>query len=589
MMMKKIPSAFTIPFAALLVGGLFPSACLYASVSGPKVVSRALVSADVEAMMVAPEAADAPRMFMLLCDPGSTEDAFVRAGAYSAASNWWHVVAVASPSTGDEDRDFERLVAAYEAGVANGLSPRVFQTVATTDAGRRLESRFLSKARRPAPESRAFRSRKIDAWVDAVSADLRRKGRDKLALMFENCFPNTLDTTVRYRVTPDGDDDTFVITGDIPAMWLRDSAAQVWPYLALMDGDEPLRRMIRGVIRRQFACILLDPYANAFNDLPPEEAAEPGEVKDGVRVKKGVFERKYELDSLCYPIRLAYGYWKACGDASVFDGRWLAAMRAILAVMREQQHKESWDSSYFFARRAVCNNAVENKGRGRQVKPVGLVASSFRPSDDATQLPFLVPSNLMASGVLNQAAVILETVNHEDALASECRALMKEIDAALAKHAIREHPTAGRIWAFEVDGFGSAIFMDDANVPSLIAIPYFAAVPKDDPVYRATRAFVWSEENPWFFRGKAGEGIGGPHCGYGSIWPMSVILKGLTTDDPDEVRACLDQLARTDARTAFIHESHDRDDAEKYTRPWFAWANTLFGELVNRAYVRGWL
>lgn len=555
----------------------------------PGVVRSRLPAVDAEVSMLAPAAANEPRMFMLDCDPAASDAALGEAGAYAAASNWWHVVWVADPASGDETRDLARLVAAYEAGVKAGLSPRVFRTVAKTEAGRALESRFLARPMRPEPAARAFRSASVDAKVEAVASALRAKGRDKLALMFENCFPNTLDTTVRYRRTADGDDDTFVITGDIPAMWLRDSAAQVWPYLPVMKDDEPLRRMIRGVIRRQFACILLDPYANAFNDLPPEEAAEPGEMKDGVRVKRGVFERKYELDSLCYPVRLAYGYWTACGDASVFDGRWLAAVRAILGVMREQQHKRSWDSSYFFARKAVSNNAIENRGRGRQVKPVGLIASSFRPSDDATQLPFLVPSNLMAVDILRKAARILEEVNHDSALASECRALADEVDAALAKHAVREHPTAGRVWAFEVDGYGSALFMDDANVPSLVAVPYFTDVPADDPVYRATRAYVWSEQNPWFFRGRAGEGIGGPHCGYGSIWPMSVILKGLTTDDPAEALACLDQLVRTDARTAFIHESHDLDDAESYTRPWFAWANTLFGELVLRAFDRGWL
>ena len=555
------------------------------SAEGVEVVRRTLPASSGDVRMIAPAAANEPRMFMLDCDPGGSGDA----AAFAAASNWWHVVSVAAPSGGDADSDFARLGAAYEAGLAAGLSPRVFRTVAATAAGRELEARFLARPMRPAPGSRAFRSAAVDAKVAEVAAALRAKGSDKLALMFENCFPNTLDTKVRYRLTPDGDDDTFVITGDIPAMWLRDSAAQVWPYLAFAKEDEPLRRMIRGVLRRQFASILLDPYANAFNDLPPDEADRPGAVRDGVQVKKGVFERKYELDSLCYPIRLAYGYRAACGDDSVFDGRWLAAVRAILAVMREQQHKTAWDSSYFFARKAVSNNAVENRGRGRQVKPVGLVASSFRPSDDATQLPFLVPSNLMAVDVLRKAAEILEEVNREDALASECRALAGEIDAALAAHAVREHPTAGRIWAFEVDGYGSVLFMDDANVPSLIALPYFTSVPADDPIYRATRAFVWSEDNPWFFRGKAGEGIGGPHCGYGSIWPMSVILRGLTTDDPDEVRACLDQLVRTDARTAFIHESHDRDDAENYTRPWFAWANTLFGELVLKAYSKGWL
>ena len=527
-----------------------------------------------------PVAANEPRMYLLLCDPDVTERTLAAANVPAEVSNWWHVVYCADKSTGDAERDFRRLLRAYDAGVERGFSPRTFKTAAVTPSGKALERRFLGLPRRPKPEQRAFRSRAVDAKIAEVTAALRAKGRDKLALMFENCFPNTLDTTVCYRRGPDGEDETFVYTGDIHAMWLRDSAAQVWPYLRFVKEDEPLRRMIRGVVLKQFELIRLDPYANAFNDLPPDVAAQPGEMQSGVRVKKGVFERKYELDSLCYPIRLAHGYWKASGDASVFDARWLVTLRAILAVMREQQHKTSWKSSYFFARAAVCNNAIENGGWGRQVKPVGLVASSFRPSDDATQLPFLVPSNLMAADVLGKAAEIVGKVNGEAELAQECRTLKAEIEAAIERHAIREHPTAGRIYAFEVDGFGSALFMDDANVPSLIAIPYFTDCPKDDPVYRATRAYVWSEENPWFFCGKAGEGIGGPHCGYGSIWPMSVILKGLTTDDPAEIDACLGQLLGTDAGTSFVHESHDKDDAGDFTRPWFAWANTLFGELV---------
>ena len=489
-------------------------------------------------------------------------------------------------ATGDSERDFAAFTNGFEKAIGLGLSSLVNLTGAKTETGRAFEKRFRPVPRRPAPESRCFRSAAVEAKIAEVAAKLTNP---KLREMFVKCFPNTLDTTVHYRRTADGDDETFVYTGDIPAMWLRDSAAQVWPYLPLMKDDEPLRRMIRGVVRKQFELICLDPYANAFNDLPPEEAAKPGGKMDGVVVKRGVFERKYELDSLCYPIRLAYGYWRASGDASVFDARWKAACSRILGVMREQQRRAAWKTSYFFARPAVCNNAVENGGWGRQAKPVGLIASSFRPSDDATQLPFLVPSNLMAADVLGKAAEILREVNGDRTRAAECSALKAEVESALAAHAVREHPTAGRIWAFEVDGYGSAIFMDDANVPSLIAIPYFTSVPKDDPVYRATRRFVWSEENPWFFRGKAGEGIGGPHCGYGSIWPMSVILRGLTSDDPAEMRACLAQLLATDAGTAFVHESHDRDDAARFSRSWFAWANTLFGEFVLMMYERGLL
>ena len=550
---------------------------------GPARVERTVFTVDgVQVGVLKPVGATEPLRFVMVCDPGADEETLAAAGGAQELSNWWHVVYFPQPSRGSREKDFKALMAGFEAAQARGLSAHVYRTVAVTEAGRALERMFISRPKRPKPEDRCFRSAAVDAKVEEVAAKLRARGEAKLALMFENCYPNTLDTTVHYRVNAAGEDETFVYTGDIHAMWLRDSAAQVWPYLAFVKEDEPLRKMIRGVVLKQFELIRLDPYANAFNDLPADEAAQPGKMMDGVQVKKGVFERKYELDSLCYPIRLAHGYWKSSGDASVFDGRWVDTLRLILDVMREQQRKRDWKTSYFYARSSVCNNAIENYGWGRQVKPVGLIASSFRPSDDATTYPFLVPSNLMAVDVLGKAAEILRAVNRNAALAGECEALKAEVDAALRKHAVREHPTAGRIWAFEVDGYGSVGFMDDANVPSLIAIPYFTEIPKDDPLYRATRAFVWSEENPWFFRGMAGEGIGGPHCGHGSIWPMSIILKGLTADDPGEVDECLDLLQRMDADTGLMHESFDKDDAKKFTRAWFAWANTLFGELVLR-------
>ena len=185
------------------------------------------------------------------------------------------------------------------------------------------------QSRRPAPEKRLFRSASVDAKIAEVQGAL---GDTKLAWLFGNCFPNTLDTTVHYTRGEDGEDDTFVYTGDIHAMWLRDSAAQVWPYLRFVKDDEPLRRLVRGVVLRQFACVRFDPYANAFN-----RNREGGcWHSDATDMTPELHERKYELDSLCYPIRLAHGYWKACGDASIFDGRWLAALDRILAVMREQ-------------------------------------------------------------------------------------------------------------------------------------------------------------------------------------------------------------------------------------------------------------
>jgi meiotically up-regulated gene 157 (Mug157) protein len=393
--------------------------------------------------------------------------------------------------------------------------------------------------------------------------------------MFANCFPNTLESTVHYRLV-DGEDDTFVYTGDIPAMWLRDSGAQVWPYVQLAANDPKLKKMLRGVILRQFKCINTDRYANAFNDGPTGA----GWQSDVTKMQKDVFERKYEIDSLCYPVRLAYWYWLVTGDASIFGEVWLQAAENIVKTFREQQRKENLGPYCFFRMTDRTYDTVGWNGYGAPVKPVGLIASVFRPSDDRTSLPFLVPSNFMAVSSLKKMAVILLKVNQKDEKADECLALANEVETALKQYAIVDHPKYGKIYAFEVDGFGNRLLMDDANVPSLLGMGYLGDVPLDDPIYQNTRRFVWSEDNPWFFRGKAGEGIGGPHIGYDMVWPMSIMMKCFTSQDDDEIRWCMRTLLNTDAGTGFIHESFHKDDAKNYTRPWFAWQNTLFGELI---------
>ena len=428
---------------------------------------------------------------------------------------------------------------------------------------------------RPAAEERLFCSEAVEQEIARVCGLLTN---ERLRWMFANCFPNTLDTTVHYREDEEGNPDTYVYTGDIPAMWLRDSGAQVWPYVQLCGNDPALQKMIAGVIRRQFRLINIDPYANAFNDGPTgagEDVGYPGHVQD-----PWVFERKWEIDSHCYPIRLAHHYWKTTGDASVFDAEWVEAMRNILATLRDQQMKEG-PGDYTFLR--VTDRQLDTRchvGRGNPVKPVGLISSAFRPSDDATTFGFLVPSNFMAVSSLRKAAEILSTVNGEQELAAGCTALADEVAAALQQYAVVEHPVYGKIYAFEVDGFGSVQLMDDANVPSLLAMPYLGDVERTDPVYENTRRFVWSTDNPYFWRGEAGEGIGGPHIGVEMIWPMSIMMRAFTSTDDAEIRDCIIALMTTDAGTGFMHESFSRHDAADFTRAWFAWQNTLFGELI---------
>lgn len=423
--------------------------------------------------------------------------------------------------------------------------------------------------RRPAVQERLFHSQAVEEVLASTAGLL---SNPKLRQMFLNCFPNTLDTTVH----PDGDGGCFVYTGDIPAMWLRDSGAQVWPYVGLCSKDPDLAALIRGVLARQFRQILTDPYANAFNVVPKGQA----NPTDFPVSDPNVFERKWEIDSHCYPLRLAYAYWKETGDGSPFGDEWICCIKTILDTFREQQ-RFGGHGAYTFLR--TTDRQLDTKclvGRGNPVRPCGLIASAFRPSDDATTFEFLVPSNFMAVSSLRKAAVILSEANGDEGLAGQCRALADEVEEALRTNAVAEHPQYGPIYAFEVDGFGNKYLMDDANVPSLLSLAYLDPAMADDPIWRNTRRFVLGEDNPYFLRGAAGEGIGGPHIGVENIWPMSIMMRAFTSSDDDEILDCILTLLNTDAGTGLIHESFTKDDASDFTREWFAWQNSLFGELI---------
>jgi uncharacterized protein len=426
---------------------------------------------------------------------------------------------------------------------------------------------------RPKPADRRFRSDVVEQYLAQVRAQIPDP---ELAHLFFNCFPNTLDTTVEPG-TFEGKPDTAVITGDIPAMWQRDSSAQVWPYLPLTRKDERLRSLVEGLIRRQARNILIDPYANAFMADLNAPALEWSR-QDQTEMKQGVGERKYELDSLCYPIRLAHGYWKQTGGTQPFDAQWHDAMRVVVRTMREQQRKQGL-GPYHYQRSALTpTETLGENGFGNPVNPVGLIASGFRPSDDACIFPFLVPANLFAVTSLRQLSEMANAILHDGALAQDASSLSDEVESALLQHAIAT-TSEGSIWAYEVDGFGGQALMDDANVPSLLALPYLNSSP-DAALYARTRAFVWSERNPWFFRGSAGQGIGGPHEGANMIWPMSQTIYALTSNSVSEIRESVRMLKIGSAGSGFIHESYFKDDPKRFTRAWFAWANTLFGELL---------
>lgn len=436
------------------------------------------------------------------------------------------------------------------------------------------------KDTRPPAGERNFHSESVEKLIEKVKSGI---SDPSLAKTFENTFPNTIDTTVHYT-EENGVPDTYIITGDIDAMWLRDSSAQVNHYLPLVKIDEKLAKMINGLIRRQTRCILLDPYANAFY----HDQDKVGEwASDHTDMKPGVHERKWELDSLSYPIRLAYQYWKVTGDTSAFDRQWLDAMQLAVDTMKVQQRKDG-KGPYSFRRTTEWQtDTVPGNGFGNPIKPTGMICSTFRNSDDAAVYLFNIPENLMAVASLRHLAEMLDGMKKDPALAKEARSLADEVEAAVKKHGIVKHPKYGEIYAYEVDGFGNVLLMDDAGLPSLVAVPYLGYGSIDDKVYQNTRKFALSEDNPYFFKGKAAEGTGSPHLaahGDSMIWPMGISSRALTSNDPKEIALCIKMLNDNTAGTHFMHEGFDKDDGNKFTRPWFAWSNSLFGEMIWKVY-----
>lgn len=424
--------------------------------------------------------------------------------------------------------------------------------------------------------TRNFKSPAIENAIDTFNSKVKDP---ELGWLFDNCFPNTLDTTVFVK-SSGNQPDTYIITGDIDAMWLRDSTAQIWPYLPFMKEDPALQNMIAGVIHRQTKCVLKDPYANAFYD----DDTKVSEWKDDFTdMKPGLHERKWEIDSLCYPIRLAYKYWKSTNDVSPFGNDWKSGIESTLKVFKEQQRKTGKGSYHFERRTSWATDGVPLNGYGYPVKPNGLICSMFRPSDDATIYPYLIPSNFFAVVSLRQAAEMVTAISKDMHLSSELSSLASEVENALKANAI-VNSQFGKIYAYEVNGMGSYNLMDDANVPSLLSLPYLGALNAKDPVYVNTRKFLLSDNNPFFFKGKAGEGIGGPHVGVDMIWPLSIIMRGLTSMDDKEIKHCVDILKTTHGGTGFMHEAFHKDDDKKFTRSWFAWANTLFGEFLWHVY-----
>jgi meiotically up-regulated gene 157 (Mug157) protein len=370
----------------------------------------------------------------------------------------------------------------------------------------------------------------------------------------DRIYLTAYDEAIARHVSPQRDGTAFVSTGDIDAEWLRDASAIVRPYIGLSTRDDDVAAELRGVIARQARYILIDPYANAF-------------ARDYT-----VVERKFEVDSLLYPIWLAYDYEHQTRDRSIFTPTLRRAFARVVATLRAEQHHPQ--------RSHYRNPQLANDGRGDAVRYTGMVWTGFRPSDDPARYQFNIPDNMFAVVVMRDLSSLAREVWHDPALSANAWGLSVEIQRGIEQYGTLELPPFGRIYAYEVDGLGHANVMDDANVPSLLSIPYFGYLPKNNSLYLATRRFALSDRNPYFFRGKYAQGIGSPHTPRGYVWPLALCVQALTATDDTEVAEVFGWIAASDVGDHRLHESFDADWPESYTREDFAWPNALYAELV---------
>lgn len=422
-----------------------------------------------------------------------------------------------------------------------------------------------------------FSSKNLDLFKDTIrniAFEISNSIKDtKLKKLFYNCFINTMETTVIYN-----ENDTFIITGDIPAMWLRDSTSQIEHYLPFINKFPILKEIFVGLINRQVKCILIDPYANAFN----EEANGQKWDNDITKDSPWVWERKYEIDSLCFPVRLIYKYWKESGDENFFSDEIKQALETILNLWKiEQKHFENSDYSF---QRLNCSetDTLCNNGLGNTVTYTGMTWSGFRPSDDACKYGYLIPSNMFATVILSYMSEIFEKIYNNLDLKKKALTLRDEIENGINKFGIVEHEEFGKIYAYETDGFGNYNFMDDANVPSLLSIPYIGYKEIDDEIYQNTRRFILSKNNPYYYEGSFASGIGSPHTPPEYIWHIALSMQGLTTNNKNEINSLVKTLIQCDGNTGFMHEGFHKDNPEKFTRDWFAWSNSLFADFIYK-------
>ncbi|HEV2261878.1 MAG TPA: glycoside hydrolase family 125 protein [Candidatus Rubrimentiphilum sp.] len=364
-----------------------------------------------------------------------------------------------------------------------------------------------------------------------------------------------LDTTKLAEFEPDGT--AYVKTGDIPAEWLRDGSAQVRPYLYYAKNDPAIRQLLRAIIARQAKYLQIDPYANAFT------------------LEYRVWEEKFELDSLAYPITLAWSYWNLTHDASIFTDDESKAIDAVLATMeREQNHPR--DSRY-------THKELPNNGKGNPVAYTGMIWTGFRPSDDACIYNYLIPSEMFAVVALGDMAQIERQVYHNLIKAQQATALRDEVQRGIQTYGMIPSKY-GKIYAYEVNGLGKAILTDDANVPSLLSAPYIGYTTTNDPYYLNTRAFLLSADNPSYYSGTLARGIGSWHTPDHWVWPLALVIEGLTAGSQSEKQDVVNELLASDPGDHLLHESFDPNDPQHYTRPDFGWPNALFSEFVMTSF-----
>jgi hypothetical protein len=406
--------------------------------------------------------------------------------------------------------------------------------------------------------------------------------------LFENSYPNTLDTAIRWKGTVKGTDEelTFIITGDIDAMWLRDSANQMQSYLPLLKASSDqnsIASLYRGVINLQARYLLLAPYCNSFQ--PPSSAnialvINSGSTTDSVTPfpdPKFVWECKYELDSLASFLQASSEYYSATKDAAFFSKyNWVQAVKLVMKTAQDMSQGtygsdgQVLPSSYSFQRQTTrSTETLANDGIGNPVAGgTNLIRSAFRPSDDATIYQLFIPANMMFARYLGSAADIMAQIQGQQDLAQQMKTYAKTLHNAVMDHGTINHPKYGKIFAYEVDGFGSANAMDDANIPSLLSAPHLGFVSANDTIYQNTRRFILSDSNPYFMRGTAISSVGGPHVGPGMAWPMASIVRILTSNDDQEIIQTLKQILSTTNRLGLIHESVNSFDTSRWTRQW---------------------